>query len=68
MAGEGFGDGEALGVVGGEKGVGGRTAEDESELPGEVVGVLEAGVGAETFAGGVPVDGVAEAEAGGWGC
>lgn len=64
LAGEELGDGEALGVVAGEEGPRSGTTEDEGEFPGEVVGVLEAGVCSETFAGRVPVNGVAEAEAG----
>ena len=40
----------------------GLAAEHGGELPGEVVGVLDRGVGAETVARRVPVDGVAGAE------
>ena len=56
-------DGLALGVVGGEEGGAGGGGEDVGDFPGEVEGVLDAGVGAEAVEGGMAVDGVAEAEA-----
>lgn len=42
-----FADGLALGAVGREEVRGGFLLEDESEFPGKVVRVLDAGVGAE---------------------
>jgi len=38
--------------------------EDEGDFPGEVEGVLDAGVGAEAVEGRMSVDGVAKTEAG----
>lgn len=61
---DGVADGLAFCGVGVEEGRRCVTFEDEGDFPGEVEGVLDAGVGAEAVEGWVAVDGVAEAEAG----
>ena len=55
-------DRHALGVVAVEQALAGLPVQHQRELPGQVVGVLDRGVGAQAVARRVPVDGVAHAE------
>jgi hypothetical protein len=55
-------DGLAFGVVCGEKGWRGKAAVYKGEFPGEVEGVLDTCVAAESEGGWVTTDGVAETE------
>jgi hypothetical protein len=53
----------ALGVVGAEEGRASERFVHVGDLPGQVEGVLDAGVASQAVERGVAVDGVAEAEA-----
>jgi hypothetical protein len=56
-------NGLALGIVSAEEGRASERFVHVGDLPGQVEGVLDAGVASQAVEGGVAVDGVAEAEA-----